>query len=94
MDAMDIGKVVCGFASVIAGFVSCVYWYRSSKAEVLWDNAHTDDIGFEVDGKTVAMVATSRKQSNLSAKGAFSAATAALFQLLPMSVETWLLFTN
>lgn len=94
MGAMEIGKAMFGFASVIAGFVSCVYWYRSSKAEVLWDKAYPDDIGFEVEGKTIAMVATSRKQSSLSATGAFAAATAAMCQLLPMALETWLLFSK
>jgi hypothetical protein len=91
MDVMIFTKACCGFASVVSGFVSCVYWYRSSKADVLLSSIPpgVDDIGIEVGGREIAVFASSRLQSLLGSKGALSAATAAVFQLIPWVIDTW-----
>lgn len=93
MDVIVASKAILGFVSVVTACVSCAYWYRSSKAEVLMDGP-MDDIGIGVEGKTIAWYATSKKQSQLGAKGALFAAMAAASQLIPMVVDTWLAFVK
>lgn len=90
MDAYVVTKAACGLLSVIAAGFSCAYWYRSSKAEVLWDDRLDDDIGFTIAGKEIAFAATAKKQSALGAKGAGCAAIAAGLQLIPLAVDFWL----
>lgn len=91
MELIVAGKAICGLASVISGFVSCAFWYRSSKAEVSLSSITpgTDDIGMEAGGKGIAIFATSRLQSSLGSKGALAAACAAVFQLIPIAYDTW-----
>jgi hypothetical protein len=95
MELMVATKAFCSLASVISGFVSCAYWYRSSIAEVPFSDITpgTDEIGIEVDGKEVAVFASSRLQSRLGSKGALAAAVAALFQLIPMLYDLWIVIS-
>ncbi len=86
MDAAMV-KAIFGLMSVFAGLGSCVFWYRSSKAEVLWEDRADDDIGIEAGGKSLAMFATAKKQSSFGAKGALAAAIAALLQLIPLLID-------
>ena len=90
MITLVILKALCGCASVVSGFISCAYWYRSSKAEVHWADREADDIGFEAGGKEIAVFATAKKQSMLGARGAMAAAVAALFQLIPIAHDAWM----
>ena len=89
MSTLVVIKALCGCASVVAGFISCTYWYRSSKAEVCWKDREADDIGLEAGGKEIAVFATFKKQSALGARGALAAAIAALFQLIPIAHDAW-----
>lgn len=93
---MDLAmvKAMCGLGSVIAGICSCLFWYSSSKAVVLFDDVPTnqDEIGIESRGQKIAMYASTMKQSNLSARGAFFAAVAAGLQLVPTIVDAWKTF--
>jgi hypothetical protein len=81
MDALEVCKAVCSVMSVLAGLVSCFYWLKSAQAEVPFSEAEgTDDMGYELNGHYIAIVATSRKQSRLSARGAIFSAAALIFQ--------------
>lgn len=93
---MDVAmlKALCGLGSVIAGIGSCLFWYSSSKAVVLFADVPTnqEEIGIESRGQKIAMHASTMKQSDLSARGAFCAAVAAGLQLVPTAVDAWKAF--
>ena len=91
MDLVSALKMFCTSASVVSALASCFFWYKSSKAEVMFSELRKgeDDIGLEAGGKEIAVFATSRKQSSLGAKGAFAAAVAALFQLILFLIDFW-----
>lgn len=90
MDYVILGKSVCALASFASGCASCMYWYKSSRAEATESEAHIDDLMYEIDGRYVPIVATAKKQGALSAKGALFAAIALFFQLIPAAHEAWL----
>ena len=83
MDTLGIVKVLFGSAAAIFGVASCVLWFASTRAEVLFSDAPSGNtaLTYHVDGREIELVSSMMKQSRISAWAASCAAIAALMQV-------------
>ncbi|WP_415755538.1 hypothetical protein [Pseudomonas leptonychotis] len=90
MALMGVVKLGLGVIAASFGVLSCVLWWLSAKAEVLDGDVPADQDGeFVVThrGREVAVIASARKQSRLSAMAAVAASLAALAQVALVIIQ-------
>lgn len=91
MDTLGIVKVLCGSAAAIFGLASCVLWFASTRAEVLFSDAPSGNtaLSYHVDDREIELVSSTMKQSRISARAAICAAIAALMQVVLTVIQVW-----
>ncbi|MCH5548247.1 hypothetical protein L6227_02910 [Pseudomonas syringae pv. syringae] len=84
MVVLGVIKILCGSAAAIFGLVSCLLWFKSTRAEVLLSDAPKGNtaLSYHVDNREIELISSMAKQSKISASAAICAAIAAFMQVI------------